>query len=66
MSMDRGMDKDVICMCGSLHPATPQLESLSPLPSWVRHLLPSGTLPGEIVEGRELVSRGDRGHPYPT
>ena len=45
---------------------TAQLESLSPPPSWVRHLLPAGTLPGETVEGRESVSRGDRGHPYPT
>lgn len=52
--------------CGSLHPATDQLESLSPLPSWVSHLLPAGTLPGEMVDGRESVSQGDRGHPYPT
>lgn len=52
--------------CGSLHPATDQLESPSPLPSWVSHLLPAGTLPGEMVDGRESVSQGDRGHPYPT
>lgn len=42
------------------------LESLSPLPSWVSHLLPAGTLPGEMVDGRESVSQGDRGHPTNT
>ena len=53
-------------MCGSLHPATPQLESLAPVPSWVHHLFPAGTLADEMAEGRELVSQGDREHPYPT